>query len=155
VGLAGDGEHGFGGGVADEDGAEVRREGRGVLDEEGEVAFLIESGGAVGGGCGRDARAPLLEADAVAEAALGEGRAEAGGAEGMEGEDGAGGVQLIEGDPRTGLLELGREGQAGLAGSQGEGHQRGRHIEVVEGAGHRVLAADGREAQGMLGVERA
>ena len=36
-----------------------------------------------------------------------------------------------------------------------EGHQRGRHVDIVEGTGHAVLAADGRQAEAQLRAVRA
>ena len=56
-------------------------------------------------------------------------------------------------DGGTGLFELGGKREAGQARGQREGDQGGRHVEVVERSGHRILAADGGEAQRVLGVE--
>lgn len=39
--------------------------------------------------------------------------------------------------------------------SHGEGHQRGRDGEVLKAAGHGILAADGGDAQALLGLQRA
>ena len=44
-------------------------------------------------------------------------------------------------------LEFGGDDFAGLAGGDGEGDQRGRNIQLLEGTGHGVLAADGADAQ--------
>ena len=44
---------------------------------------------------------------------------------------------------------------AGLADGRGEGHQRGRHIQLLEGAGHTILAADGGDAEAHLGIQSA
>ena len=119
-----------------------------------------------------------MEADAVAEGHFGEGGGEAGAADVVEGEEFACGVELMEGlgglferlevrqvvgvardfderDGGAGFLELGAEREAGFSGGEGEGNEGGRHVEFVEGTGHRVLAADGGEAQRVLGVEGA
>ena len=53
------------------------------------------------------------------------------------------------------LLELGGDHAVGLADGGGEGHQRGGARQVLKGAGHTVLAADGGDAQAHLGVQRA
>ena len=53
------------------------------------------------------------------------------------------------------FLNSGTEREAGFSGSEGEGDEGRRDVEIVEGAGHRVLAADGGEAQRVLGVEGA
>ena len=52
-------------------------------------------------------------------------------------------------------LELGRQHLVGLQRGNGKGDQRGRHVQIHEGAGHGVLAADGGGAQLQLGVQRA
>ena len=57
---------------------------------------------------------------------------------------------LDERDRRSRLFELGRKREAGLSWSEREGDERRRHIEFVEGAGHRVLAADGSQAEAVL-----
>ena len=51
------------------------------------------------------------------------------------------------------LLELGGDHLAGLADGSGKGDQRGGHIQLFEGAGHTVLAADGGNAQIHLGIQ--
>ena len=51
------------------------------------------------------------------------------------------------------LLELGGEHLTRLDGGDGEGDQRGGHVQIVEGARHGVLAADGGAAQLQLGVQ--
>ena len=51
------------------------------------------------------------------------------------------------------LLELGGEHLTRLDGRDGEGDQRGGHVQIVEGARHGVLAADGGAAQLQLGVQ--
>ena len=61
---------------------------------------------------------------------------------------------IYQRDGRAGLFELGRQREAGQAGRKGESNERGRDVEFVEGTRHRVLAADGGEAQRVLGVER-
>ena len=55
------------------------------------------------------------------------------------------------------LLELGGEHLPGLHRGDGEGDHRGGHVQIQEGAGHGVLAADGRhaQAQGEQGQELA
>ena len=53
------------------------------------------------------------------------------------------------------FLQLGTDNLPGFAGGHREGHQGGRHVQVLEGAGHGVLAADGRHAQIHLGGEGA
>ena len=53
------------------------------------------------------------------------------------------------------LLELGGQDLAGLDGGNGEGDEGGGHVQVVEGAGHGVLAADGRPAEVQLGLQSA
>ena len=58
-------------------------------------------------------------------------------------------------DRGAGLLELGGDDVAGLAGDDGEGDERGRDVEVLEGARHAVLAADGGRAELELRFERA
>ena len=101
---------------------------------------------------------------------------EAGLAEVFEGEDFAGGDEFVElvgegdefgvereafvvgggGDERelrARGFELGGEGLAGLAGSEGEGDEGGGDVEVLEGSGHGIFAADGGEAESLLGVE--
>ena len=50
------------------------------------------------------------------------------------------------------FLELGGNHLSRLNGGDGEGDQRGGHVQVQEGAGHRVLAADGRRAVVHLGL---
>ena len=55
----------------------------------------------------------------------------------------------------AGALELGRRHAADLAHRRGKGHERGRHVELLEAAGHGVLAADGADAQVDLRHERA
>ena len=52
-------------------------------------------------------------------------------------------------------LEFGRNDLAGLAGGHREGAQRGRHVHLFKGAGHAVLAADGRNVQIQLRVKGA
>ena len=58
-------------------------------------------------------------------------------------------------DRGAGLLELGGDDVAGLAGDDGEGDERGRDVEVLEGARHAVLAADGGRTELELRFERA
>ena len=58
-----------------------------------------------------------------------------------------------ERDHGAGFFELGAECEAGFAGGEGEGDEGRWDVEFVEGAGHGVLAADGREAEFVLGVE--
>ena len=107
---------------------------------------------------------------------LGEGGGNAGGTDVVEGKEFAFGVELMElfgglfesfeigelvgvardldeRDGGAGFLELGAQREAGFSGCEGEGNEGGRDVEFVEGAGHRVLAADGGEAQRVLGVE--
>ena len=43
----------------------------------------------------------------------------------------------------AGCLELGRDQTGRVLRRDGEGNERGRHVHVIEGAGHGVLAADG------------
>ena len=43
----------------------------------------------------------------------------------------------------------------GAAGRHREGDERRRHVEILEAAGHGVLAADGRDAETQLRLERA
>ncbi len=52
-------------------------------------------------------------------------------------------------------LELGGSGAAHVTDRHGERDQRGRHIQVLERAGHGILAADRARAQVDLGHERA
>ena len=52
-------------------------------------------------------------------------------------------------------LELGGDDVAGLRRRHGEGDQRGRHVERFKRAAHRVLAADRRDAEPHLRLERA
>ena len=52
-------------------------------------------------------------------------------------------------------LELRRGGTGDVAHCGGKGNERGGHVEVLEGAAHGVLAADGANAQVDLGVEGA
>ena len=51
------------------------------------------------------------------------------------------------------LLKLGGEHLPGLHRGDGEGDHRGGHVQIQEGAGHGVLAADGRRPQLQLGVQ--
>ena len=52
-------------------------------------------------------------------------------------------------------LEFGRYDLARIHGSDAEGHEGGRHVYVLEGAGHGVLASDGRKAEGVLHLQGA
>ena len=79
---------------------------------------------------------------------------------GLQGEEvGAAGDGVQDGpdedDGALRLLELGGDDAAGLADGGGEGHQRGRHIQLLEGAGHAVLTADGGDAEADLRVQCA
>ena len=47
----------------------------------------------------------------------------------------------------AGGLEFVGDNVAGFGGGDGEGDERGRHVEIFEGAGHGVLAADSGDAQ--------
>ena len=51
------------------------------------------------------------------------------------------------------LLELGGEHLPGPDGGDGKGDEGRGHVQIVEGAGHGVLAADGRRAEVQLGVQ--
>ncbi len=55
----------------------------------------------------------------------------------------------------SGALELGADDLVGLGGADRECHQGGGHIQLVEAAGHGVLAAYGRRAELELGAQRA
>ena len=55
----------------------------------------------------------------------------------------------------VGVLELRRGHAVDLAQAGGKRDQRGRHVEVLERAGHGVLAANGANAQVKLGHKRA
>ena len=118
-----------------------------------------------------------LEADAVAQAHLEQGLGNAAVAHGagrchhalfdhllhdlvvcLQGEEvGAAGLGVQNGpdedNSALGLLELGGNHLAGLADGSGKGDQRGGHIQLFEGAGHAVLAADGGNAQTHLGIQ--
>ena len=52
------------------------------------------------------------------------------------------------------LFELRGEHLARFGGGDGERDQGGRHVLIQEGAGHGVLAANGRAVQPQLGVQR-
>ena len=58
--------------------------------------------------------------------------------------------QQIHRVPRP--LEFGRKHFPGLGGGDGEGDQRGGHVQIQEGARHGILAADGSHIQPQLGV---
>ena len=58
-------------------------------------------------------------------------------------------------DPVAGRLELRRDDAAGVDGRDAEGDEGRGHVDVLEGAAHRVLAADGRKAEFLLHLERA
>ena len=51
-------------------------------------------------------------------------------------------------------LELGESTSPVFSGGNGEGDQRGRYVQIQEGAGHGVLAADGGGAQLQLRVQQ-
>ena len=53
----------------------------------------------------------------------------------------------------TGFLEFGCDDFIGVAGGNCEGNECRRNIEVFEGAGHGVLTADCRVAEGLLRTE--
>ena len=53
----------------------------------------------------------------------------------------------------AGLFQLRRDHMLSLFHVHREGNQGGRHVDIVEGAGHGVLAADGRKAVSKLGVK--
>ena len=79
---------------------------------------------------------------------------------GLQGEEiGAAGDGVQDGpdedDGALRLLELGGDDAAGLADGGSEGHQRGRNIQLLEGAGHAVLTADGGDAEADLCVQCA
>ena len=52
----------------------------------------------------------------------------------------------------AGLLEFGGDDMVQVAHADGEGAEGGRHVNVVEGAAHGVLAADGGQLEAHLGV---
>ena len=64
---------------------------------------------------------------------------------------------IIHGLQQHGLvarrLELVGHDVAHLVRGHGEGHQGGGHVQLLEGAAHRILAADGADAQVHLGFE--
>ena len=120
-----------------------------------------------------------LEADAVAQTHLEQGLGQAAVAHGtgrrhhalfdhllhhlvvgLQGEEvGAAGLRVQNGpDEHDGafrLLELGGDHAVGLADGSGEGDQRRGHIQLLEGTGHTVLAADGADAEANLGIQCA
>ena len=51
------------------------------------------------------------------------------------------------------MPHTGGKGAAGLGHAQGKAHQSGRHIQILKGAGHAVLAANGGQAHAGLGAE--
>ena len=53
-------------------------------------------------------------------------------------------------DAVAGLFEFRRDDLRGLHRRDAEGNQRRGHVDLLEGAAHRVFAADGRQAQGYL-----
>lgn len=55
----------------------------------------------------------------------------------------------------AGVLELRRRGTVHVADRHGEGDEGGRHIEVFEGAGHGILAANGADPEVHLRHEGA
>ena len=64
-----------------------------------------------------------------------------------------GSAEAVHRMPR--LFELGRQHLARLNRSNGKGEQRGGDIQIQEGAGHGVLAADGRRAEAHLSLHGA
>ena len=79
---------------------------------------------------------------------------------GLQGEEvGAAGLGIDDGPYQhhraLRLLEFGGHHLVCLADGRGEGDQRGRHIQLLEGAGHAVLTADGGDAEADLCVQCA
>ena len=120
--------------------------------------------------------AVIGKAQAVAEGHLHHGLGDAAVAGGIGGDGTAAGEQLMHrvkdlqqggGDRQAlgvplggqehhivpGGLEVVGDNAAGFFRGDGEGHQGGRHVHILEGAAHGVLAADGADAQGHLGLE--
>ena len=62
---------------------------------------------------------------------------------------------LQEIDPVAGRLKLRRDDAAGIDSRDAERDEGRRHVDVLEGAAHGVLAADGRKAELLLHLERA
>ena len=54
----------------------------------------------------------------------------------------------------VGLLELGALHVVGVADGRRKADERRGHVQPLKAAGHRVLAADGRNAQTHLGIQR-
>ncbi len=70
----------------------------------------------------------------------------------------AGSQSILAGDPHqviAGGLQLRRGHPVDMADGRGEGHERRRHIQILEGAGHGILAADGAHAEIDLGHKGA
>ena len=58
-------------------------------------------------------------------------------------------------DTLSSPLEFGRDGLTGIEGRNAESYERGRHIDVLKRAAHRVFAADGWQAESQLHFECA
>ena len=60
-----------------------------------------------------------------------------------------------QGEVGARLLGAGEDGLACLGHGDGEAHQGGGHVQLLKGAGHAVLAADGGQPHAQLGLQSA
>ena len=158
-GLAGQGDHGDLGGLAN-------AAGMGQVDVLGQLGHDAAHLGKIPA----DVLHTGLEADPVAEGHLHHGLGQAvlhspgglylpGLAQGVELlPGGLAGLRIAGTEEVNGMargLELGGEDLFCLHGGDGEGNEGGGHVLVQEGAGHGILAADGGHPQLQLGVQSA